>query len=171
MIHKKVQLTNRQQSGFTLVELVLVIIILGALGSTAAVRFSGFPDTQFPMRIDLFGNQLQHVQAAAISWNKNLLVTLNATGFSVSCKTAEATPPCNQSPVKDPETRKPFVHTVEGVSNITGSNVEFDSWGRPLDPATGLFLAADQVYTLQAGAVSEKVVIKPVTGFVIARAP
>lgn len=160
-----------RQRGFTLIELVLVVVIIGALSAAVSVRMGGVAETKLPMRVEAFAAELQHVQSLAISWNKSLRIVVAADGFSVSCMTAEAVSPCNQSPVKDPATQRPFAYVAGENVTVTGTDLELDSWGRPRDPATSTLITADHVYTLSAGVLSEKVVIKPVTGFVVPRAP
>lgn len=168
------KMTNRlPQRGFTVVELVTVIVLVGILSAYVVIKKASQADVTLPSQAQLLAADLRHAQALASTWGKTLMVTMSSTGYNVSCKTTVVAGPgpCNVSPVIDPATNQGFNGTIQkGVSlsvSPTATVLYFDGLGRPVDSA-GVLLASDVVYTLTApSTANQTVTVGATTGRVL----
>lgn len=155
----------RQQRGFTLVELVMVIIITAILAVYAVSRFGSVGQATGSTEAAHFARDLRHAQMLAITWGQQLIVTRAASSYSVSCATAGSAP-CNDSPVHDPFTGQAFSVALQNGATFTAgpATLRFDSLGRP---STGAAPAtSDSAYTLSSGGLSWTITVRKLTGLV-----
>lgn len=156
----------RRQGGFTLVELVMVMVITGILAAYAAGRYFAPAAVTGSSQAQRFARDLRHAQMLAASWGRQLVVTVNAGNYQVAC-TALAAAPCDTNPVVDPATGVAFNVALQDGATLAGpATVRFDSMGRPSTGAAPTAAAA--VYTLSAGGSGWTITVNPVTGLVVA---
>lgn len=155
----------RNSSGFTLIELVTVMIILGIISAVAIPRF--FTRNQF----DAYGfgqnvrAALRFAQKSAIAKRRtvcvvsagNTLTLTFSTAFNGACNTA----------LINPADGDPYVLAPKAGSNtmLGAANFNFDALGQPVD-AAGNLLAASQSIAIGGGDVPDSVIVNAVTGYV-----
>jgi len=144
-------------SGFTLIELVAVMVIIAALAAMAIPRFA-HNDATVPAQADQLGRAIRHAQAMAMSQGRALTLDIqSATGYAIT-DGASATPLPGTSD-------EGHLYTLINGVTLSGADLEFDSLGRPLNSAT--LANAAQSWTLTGvGGNTASVSIQPVTGFV-----
>jgi prepilin-type N-terminal cleavage/methylation domain-containing protein len=142
------------ESGFTLIELVVVMVMLGILAAYVAPRLN-ISESNTGSQAELLAQNIRHAQAIAVAQHKTLTVEVASGSYSVKE---------GASIINDPRSGAAFSVTLEdSVSASTGS-VDLDYLGRPL--TSGAFITSDTTFTLSGGSVSSTVSVTPVTGFV-----
>lgn len=149
--------------GFTLIELVMVVVVISILTATVMFNFNTQRQHAVVVQADEFRRAVSHAQLIAISQGVRLQLTTTATGYSVRiCSDTQ----CNTAtgPMTDPVTGGPFTADFSG-DNITLSvgAVDFDSLGRP--QSSGALRTTPSTFTFTSGDNSESVSILPITGF------
>lgn len=160
--------TGRLAKGFTLIELIMVMIVVGVLAAVAASRWNA-TDATAGYQADLLARNLRHMQMLAMTGGQSLRLSVASPTYSVSCVTASATPPCNASPVIDPASGQAFSETLANGVTLAGAALDMDSLGRPV--SGGVLLTTSRVYTLTAGAQTWSVTVSPITGFAAVSSP
>jgi prepilin-type N-terminal cleavage/methylation domain-containing protein len=150
-------ISREGQRGFTVVELIMVLVIVGVLSSYAIVRAETGYYT-LSSQASQFARDVRHAQALSHTWGRSLRVTI-ATGangtYSVSCVTS-GTYPCNSSPVIDPATGAAFSGALQQNAVLGGpSTLDFDSAGKP---------SAAGAYTVTYGTATKTVSVLAITG-------
>ena len=154
--------------GFTLIELVLVMVVMGVLVAITATRWNA-GDATAVYQADLMARNIRHMRMLAMSWGQSLRLSVASPVYSVSCVVASATPPCNASPVIDPAIGNAFAETLANNVTLTGAVLDIDSLGRPV--SGGALLTTNRVYTLTAGTQTWSVTVSPITGFAAVSSP
>jgi MSHA pilin protein MshC len=125
----------RTQRGFTLVELVVVMVLVGVLGVVAVPRL--LQKSEFAARgaRDFVASGLRYAQKSAIAMRRNVCVAVGTTSLAITyAGAAGATQPCAAgNTLANPATGLPFASTAyeEGATVATPANVVFDALGRP----------------------------------------
>ena len=161
----------QHQAGFTLLELVAVILVLGVLAVFAAVRWQAIDTYTSTTQADQLARDIRHAQTLAISWGLPLRVSVNAggTAYSVVCVNGTTVAPCVAAGniVVDPVTSQPYTVTLPAGVTLApvASNTDFDNFGRPV--AAGVLMSANpaRTFTLSGGGNTATVVVAPITGF------
>lgn len=144
-------------AGFTLIELVIVMLLISILAVYAAVSTPTNAQATISEQAHLLARNLRHTQTLAMTWGRALRFTPVGGGYSVSCVTA-GTAPCNTSPVTDPATGQPFTVTLDFGATLAGATVDFSTRGQP---------SAGGSFTLSAtGATNRIITVSALTGFV-----
>ena len=78
---------NKQQSGFTLIELVLVIVILGILAATALPRFSDLSSNARAAAVEGLGGSVRSAASIAHATHLAKRLSANATGIPIDGST------------------------------------------------------------------------------------
>lgn len=154
-----------RSTGFTLVELVIAIVIIGILSAVVITNISARAQHSVTVQADEFRRNLSHLQLLAISQSSRLRLSVNAAGTNytvVSCTTSACTA---TSALTDPVTGQNFsVDLTDGVTLAPASNIlDFDSLGRP--QSGGNLITAARSYTLSGNSRSVSVTVLPITGF------
>jgi len=155
----------KTQIGFTLVELIIVLVLVGILSSYAVVRTSDSDSLLLQSYADQFSQHIKHTQMLAMTWGQSLGLSVNSAGYQVSCLSAASTPPCNSSPVIDPATGQLFTISVgDKVVFLDSGSIAFDALGRPLQ--AGLVSGNVSHWRLAKGSFQVDVSVNPITGSV-----
>ncbi len=144
---------NKRQAGFTLVELIMVIVITGAL---SALAFSKFNRNTF----DVAAASGELVQAIRYAQNKsmshsgasNYQIAINGTGYTVTQNGTAITHPLTGS--------IGYTKTWSDITLDTTATIVFDAYGNPLG------LGVPLTITLSKGSDSDNVTVENITGFV-----
>jgi MSHA pilin protein MshC len=118
-----------QQKGFTLVELVVIIVVLGTLSAVAIPKFFDQQDYKERLFKDDLVSALRYAQKRAVASGENVKVSMTSSGFTLSYDDGTSVP--------HPNGELQYTQSSYGVpSNITMqvSTITFDALGR-LDPS------------------------------------
>ena len=149
---------NSCGAGFSLIELVSVMVILATIAALAAPRFVHH-DATVPAQADQLGRIVRHAQALAMSQGRPLTVDVQSATSYVITDGATPTP----STIRDPSGQLQAFSLQNGVT-LSGADLEFDSLGRPI---SGSNLVTNTLnWTLNGGSNTATVSVQAVTGFV-----
>lgn len=143
------------EGGFTLIELVVIIVIIGALALVAGPRFTGRDSFDSRGFFDKVAATVRFAQKTAVAWRGVVCVTTTATQISVS-----GGPGC-ATPVPNPVTGAVAETAPTGVT-LNVVNFSFDGLGRPSAGATITLTS-----TIPGDPVRQ-IVVQPETGYVLA---
>lgn len=146
---------HTHQQGFSLIELVIVLVIISSLAAVAIPRFTSSDNTLMAQAHRL-ALDLRHMQVMAMNQGRTLIFNVQSvTTYRVTF---------SGSTITDPATMQPYSVTLGSNVTISGADTEIDSMGRPV--AMGSLLATERVFTLSGYSRTVAVTMSPVTGFV-----
>ena len=153
----------RMKSGFTLIEIIIVVVILSIAAMAAIPLMSSASDVQIRSASNLIAADLEYAKSMAISRGQNYTVVFDAANNSYGIYKKGETDPI-QHPVK-----KGFDYVMNftndsrlGKVDITGvsftdGTVEFDCLGSPTEGGS---------ITLDADGNTATITVEPVTGYI-----
>lgn len=145
-----------RQSGFTLTELVVTIVIVGILSAVAIPRFVGTDSFKSRGFYDSAQSVVRFAQKDAIAWRKSVYVCVTATSVKASaaagCAVAITNPATGAALMADAPT---------GVTLLPVS-FSFDSGGRPVPDSQVTLTVTSTI----AGDPARQIVVERETGYV-----
>ncbi|VAW76247.1 hypothetical protein MNBD_GAMMA15-1603 [hydrothermal vent metagenome] len=148
-----VAITENRSHGFTLIELVSVLLILGIVGSGIMLRWAP-GDQSLPAQADLLARNLRHTQAMAMARGVTLTLDVqSANSYAITDGAAT---------VRDSAGELQNFVLANGVT-LSVSDLRFDSLGRPLNGPNLMSVA--QSWTLNGESSASTVQVQPLTGF------
>lgn len=165
----------REQSyltGFTFIEILIVIVIIGIAAMIAVPMISSSASMQIRSAANMIAADLEYAKSMAISRGQNYSVVFNPGGNSYQIQDQSGVighPVKKGSPYTvnfSTDSRLSQVGIVDAIFNPNSSpTIMFDYIGSPKN-GEGLYLIGEGVITLQAGGITKKVHVEPVTGYV-----
>lgn len=142
-------LPHRHIKGFTLIELIIVIVVLGILAAYAT--FNASPaELTLPAQAERMASDIRQVQTLAYTTGQRMLFeTPNGTNITYTAKS------CNASNVCTPVVLSGSLEKGLALSGTT--SVHFSTLGQPTAAAT---------YTLSIDGSSKTISVAALTGFV-----
>ena len=150
-----------RESGFTIVELVAVMVITGIIAAIAAPRFIGVDAFNARGSYGTLVSALRYAQKTAIAQRRNVYVSINTTtrvvclGYTNNCSSA----------VIDPATQAAYSKTLSSNVSIAASTTQigFDGLGRPVPNATATFTINNAVVPSES---TRTITVEAETGYV-----
>lgn len=133
--------------GFTLVELVVVILIVGILSISIAPRFFGVSSYEDRRAVDELLTALRYAQQMAMTRGGNIQITINS-GPNPNYVVQRTLAPVN---LRSPDGTFPYDKSLPENIVITPSptTIEFDSLGRPVPNTETTFSVGTGAYQIR----------------------
>ena len=147
----------RNQKGFTLVELVAVILIAGILGTILVVKLVDRQPFQAEGYAGVVYHNLQYTRILAVSLNDRYRIVFSASSYQILDSAG--------TPIVNPETGSVTTSYPTGVTVTPNTTVIFDSLGKPYN-ASSVALSSLLTLTVTAGTSTDTVTVTPETGFI-----
>jgi MSHA pilin protein MshC len=136
--------------GFTLIEIIATLVVLGILASVATVIFSSMDDEKLATEVEILKSHLRYAQSRAmidtVSWG----IAISGNSYTLQRGGITST---SSLPNDDSST-----HNLQGGVTASGSSVAFDNFGSPGSGGINI--------TLSAGDDSRTITITKNTGFI-----
>ncbi len=161
-----------RQRGFTLIELIMVIVLLGVLAVYAVPRIFNSNDFNARGFHDETLSILRYAQKTAIAQRRTVCLTFTINSVTLNIASAAPTPAVStptcvpSSPLQGPRGESPATITAKsGVSySSTPTNFNFDGLGQPINAdGTGALLTTSSTISINNAA---DVMVEAVTGYV-----
>lgn len=151
----------RRESGFTIVELVAVMVIVGIVAAISAPRFVGVDAFDARGSYGTLTAALRYAQKTAIAQRRTVYANLNTStrvvclGYTSNCS----------STVLDPATQTAYTKALSSNVSITGSatTIGFDGLGRPVPNTAATFTIQNAVVPTES---TRTITIEQDTGYV-----
>lgn len=150
-----------KQRGFSLVELMLMLTVIGILSGVAVASLNGLTSSQQDVAAARVRSAVIHAQLWAISTGDATWVAFDTAADEVTlfCEDGDNPGKANRVAMLDPLSRSPMALQLglDGASLTsaafgTTSEVQFDAQGLPYD-ANGVLLTTDGLVGMSGGAV------------------
>jgi len=129
MSRNKKSLRHTNISGFTLVELIVVVLITGILSASIAPRFFGVTSYEDRKAADELRTAFRHTQQLAMNRGGNVQLILTASNFTVQLTDGTA--------LQSPAGIKPYqINFPPNVAISPAVTITYDRLGRPSAGAT-----------------------------------
>lgn len=167
-----------KQAGFTLIELVIVLVMAGVLAAVALPRMNLLSVMDGPAFRDELRSSLQFARRAAMAARRNVCVSVSGRVFSFAMDTREPdgvsggvicdanmtlpSPGRSCSPRTDYQLCAPSTVSVSGFA----SGMIFDPAGRPLSAAGAVLATSLVLNAVDASAEAYSITIEAETGLV-----
>ncbi len=159
----------KNQKGFTLIELVMIIVILGIVALASMPKTTAEPRVRLEAACQRIALDLRYVQAMSLAQQVRFGIS-----FDPAAETYFAYRVNVGTKAMDPQTRNSFDVSFTALNEFKGIDItstsfsnkmEFDSTGAPYD-GSGVILSSQGIITIQAtlGAYSRTVRIEAKTG-------
>ena len=145
--------TNNKITGFTLVELVVVILLIGILSISIAPRFFGVASYENRRATDELLSALRYSQQMAMNRGGNIELVLTANNFTVQLS--------GGGDLRSPDGLIPYIKIFPDNINPTPDTVRFNALGQPVTVA-GAPLTVDTTLTINA---TNAITIRANTGY------
>lgn len=146
-----IEIPRRLSRGFTLVELVTIIVILGILAVVAVPRFFAKSSFDLQSSYDRSLSAIRYAQKLAIAERRQVQVNFAANAIT-ACAVSGLSCTALIDPVRGAQVGVP---ATTGVT-LTGTNFVFDGLGRPTPGPV--------VVTLTSGTSSKTITVEAETG-------
>lgn len=142
---------KQRKAGFTLVELVIVIVVLGILSVYAVIKSVSLAEVTLPSQAQKLASDIRHAQTLAYTLGKRMRLTITAGTngtYGVTC----VTPPCNTD----------FSVTLQKDVVLAGTptTLDFTSLGQPSASAS-YTLTSGSTVTVSVAALTGLVTVSP----------
>jgi len=163
-------LTRMLKSGFTIIEVLMVILILGIAAAVVVPMASSAGSMQVRAAANMVAADLEYAKSMAISRGQAYAVKFDTTN-----EVYRVVVDVNEAEIWHP-VKKGFKYIVDFkndgrldrvniVSTNFGGKVKFDYLGTPYDNS-GTALGAAGAIRLQSGNITKYVNVEPTTGFI-----
>jgi prepilin-type N-terminal cleavage/methylation domain-containing protein len=154
----------RRSGGFTMVELVIVVVIIAIAALAAVPMMSSAASLQIRSAANMIAADLEYAKSMAISRGETYSVEFDTNTDSYRIK--------DQAGVVQHPVKKGFLYEINfqtdsrlskvDITNVNfmDSKVTFDCLGSPVN------LTVEGIITLQAGGITKRITVEPVTGFI-----
>jgi len=152
-------LRSGRGGGFTIVEMVIVIAVLGLLAAVVGPRFVGRDAFASRGFYDEAQSVVRYAQKTAVAWRRQVYVCVTATAV----KAGSLNNSCASSLLVHPATGAALTTTAPtGVTLSPTGNFSFDGAGRP-NPNAQVTIA---ITSTVAGDPARQIVVEAETGYV-----
>lgn len=139
--------------GFTLVELIVVILIVGILSVSVAPRFFGVTSYENRQATDELLSALRYSQQMAMNRGGGIHLVLTANNFTVQRSDGTG--------LRSPDGRIPYTKPFPNNINVTPGTVRYNALGQPVD-AVNIPLTTDITINING---SPAITIEANTGY------
>lgn len=153
-----------KRSGFSLIELVVILIVLGILAASLLPR-STDRSISVGAQADQLAGDIRYVQSLAMTQGQRYRINLTATTYAFFAVSGAVAVPHPATGSTTPIQLATGVTITIPPTNLPSSLVAFDGRGIPYtDAAATTLLAANAVITLTGAGGSNTLTILPQTG-------
>ncbi|TXH87227.1 MAG: prepilin-type N-terminal cleavage/methylation domain-containing protein [Rhodoferax sp.] len=150
--------------GFTLVELVMVMVLLGILAAYAAPRIFNRSDFDARGLHDVTMAYLRYAQKTAIAQRRQVCVAYTANSLTLTIAAAAGTGACpGAAALNGPDGKTSLAAPANVSYSPVPATVAFDALGQPLD-SNGAVLVASRTVTVTGS--GRTITVEAATGYV-----
>jgi MSHA pilin protein MshC len=173
---------GKARRGYTMVELIVVMIVVGIMAATAMTRFFGNTGFNAVAYADRISGMLRYGQKLAIAQNRQVFVSLNGTSvalcYDAACNAANRVPSLSGSNSNSSATQAQCASSTwkceappSGVGYISAvPSFYYDPLGKPFAAGDALNSAVSTFNTLTiqvtGDSVNHNVIVEVETGYV-----
>jgi MSHA pilin protein MshC len=155
---------NRNSRGFTLIEIVVVLILISIIATTVFSRSITTDQMNFLSQYDKIQNQFRYPQSIAMKRNEWWGISCDTNDYWIFTGT-------NQTVIANhrrlPGQDKSLIALSDLGINMAGFTLIFDKYGRPYSPDWTTPLSANLVVNMDdGGSESKTLTIIPETGLI-----